>query len=395
MVVTALFAVLAGSLLGALPLWLDEILQLLETLDTSTTQLLRAVPRNSGAAPLGYLAQQASLRITGYGLKRARIPALIFGIAAVFAVAVLASELGVKPAWLAALIFAAFPATLRYADEARLYSQAVFLSILATILFLRLAKQPSPARAICFSTALLLAIYTQPFTIFIGFAAVVWSILCRDFRTARMSGIALAAAAVAFVPWFLWSRSEWAAGIARAGFHFTFSIHTPLMLFREIPGAGYWASGLLLILCAVAASSPSIPRRTKWLIALLIFTPVAGGLAADAQAGYFIASRQFLWILPAVAILSAAALTASRLTIPVFAALLIVCGLQGAKYFRAPHENWQAAANDAARFAQAHAACLATNPPDYLRILGFFRPELLNCAGPVTPFPVEPFATER
>src|SRR5271154_5838822 len=93
---TALFAVTVIWVLGTRPLWLDEILQLIETRDTSTAQMISRLPRNSGAVPLGYLVQHFSLKLTGYSIRRARLPAALFGIATVFGVALLAGEMGVR-----------------------------------------------------------------------------------------------------------------------------------------------------------------------------------------------------------------------------------------------------------------------------------------------------------
>ncbi len=117
--------------------------------------MLTALPRNAaGGAPLGYLVQQATLRIGGYSVRRARLPMAVFGAASVFLVALLAGELGVRWAWLAATLFAIFPLTFRYATESRVYSQALFLSVLATLLYARAAKRPTWALAILYSLAL-------------------------------------------------------------------------------------------------------------------------------------------------------------------------------------------------------------------------------------------------
>src|SRR5277367_3921211 len=106
---TALFAVTVILVLGAHPLWLDEILQLIETRDTSVAQMVSDLPRNSGAVPLGYLVQHLSLKLTGYSVRMARLPAALFGIATVFGVALLAAEIGMRHNWLAGILFAVLP----------------------------------------------------------------------------------------------------------------------------------------------------------------------------------------------------------------------------------------------------------------------------------------------
>src|SRR5258706_189074 len=129
LLLSILFFIAATAASARLPLWLDEVLQLLETRNTSAAEMLTVLPRNAGAAPLGYLVQQATLRIGGYSARRARLPMAVFAAASVFLVALLAGELGVQWPWLAATLFAVFPLTFRYATESRVYSQALFLSV--------------------------------------------------------------------------------------------------------------------------------------------------------------------------------------------------------------------------------------------------------------------------
>jgi len=382
--IAAIFAISVVALLGALPLWLDEILQLLETRDTSTAEMIARLPRNSGAAPLGYLVQTASLRTTGYGVRRARMPAAVFGVLSVFAVAILAREMGLRHAWLAAILFAAFPETLRYATESRVYSQALFFSIVSTWLYLRLVKRPSWTLTAALALALTAAIYTQLYTIFVGLAMLIWSALCRDRNTVVRGSVALAAACAAFLPWYLWSRAAWISGITQEGFQFSLSAKTPLMIFREAAGAGYWGSALLLVLIAFTIGAPRDGSHRRTLLALLIAVPLLGALGTDAAAGYFIAARQFIWILPAAAILAATALESTALSNrPAFGrfvtlatlAQLGVCIRQTVVFFRAPHENWQAAA-DVIVSRTRQGACIEVAPADSVRFYEFFRPEI-------------------
>src|ERR1051326_3912286 len=115
----------ALGLAAILPLWLDEVLQLIETHTGSAAEMLARLPRNPGAAPLGYLIQRASLDVTGYSVRRARLPSAIFGGGAVLLVALLAAGLGLRRPWVAAAMLAAFPLTLRYSTESRVYIEAL------------------------------------------------------------------------------------------------------------------------------------------------------------------------------------------------------------------------------------------------------------------------------
>jgi hypothetical protein len=111
---------------------------------------------------------------------------------------------------------------------------------------------------------------------------------------------------------------------------------------------------------------------------LLIATAIGGALAGDAWFDYFIAARQFLWLLPAVAILAAAALEACpRAGIVIAALLMIVCVRQSALFFTAPGEDWQKAA-DVLADKVGHGECLAVAPPEQASLYAFFHPKLRN-----------------
>jgi len=139
-ITAALFLLIAITLSGVLPLWLDEILQLMTTKGTSVPQLIASIPNSSGSAPLGYLTQREILSMTQYSVRMARLPSALFMSGTVFLIAFLGVELGVKRPWLAAMIFATLPLTIRYGTEARVYAQAVFFSMLASLIYLRMAK---------------------------------------------------------------------------------------------------------------------------------------------------------------------------------------------------------------------------------------------------------------
>lgn len=391
----AVFMILAIVLAGVLPLWLDEILQLIETRHTSTAEMIRHLPHNTGAAPLGYLLQQATLRITGYSIRRARLPAAVLASAAVFAVALLGAELGLKHAWMAAAIFAAFPLSLRYATESRVYSQALFLSTVATLIYTRFAKRPTWTYAGAYSLVLTAAAYTQPYSACVGLAHFLWSIVCRERKTAVLGGGAFVLAIIAFLPWYLWSKAQWTGDIVEDALHFSASAKTPLMIFREMAGGSYWLSGLLVIVCAFAVIENRPSRRSLHLLVLLITVTIASVLAADAWFDYFIASRQFIWILPAVAILAAAAIEwHPRAGLVLAASLGVICIWQSVKYFTAPHEDWKEAARAIAEPVQ-QGACLVVAPSRADRLYEFFEPELrrAHCKAPRMVLAITPYTT--
>lgn len=372
----AIFVAIAIPVSAIRPLWLDEILQLLETRQTSTIRMISAVRESAGAVPLGYLVQWGGLKITGYSLVFARLPSALFGAGAVFFVALLGSELGLKRGWLAAVIFGLFPLMLRYAGESRVYSQALFLSILATYLYVRLAKNPTGGLATGYWLVLTAAAYTQPYSACVGLAHLLDSVIRRARKAALYCGAAVALAMLAFLPWFLWVREGWSRSATISGVHFAVSLKTPLMLFRELTGAGYWGSGLVLLLCAGALAGMRAEGRDRLLPVLVIATVLASVLTGDAWFGYFIAARQFLWLLPAVAILVAAAIERyPRAGLATAVLLMIVCIRQSFIFYRSPGEDWQTAANVLAEQVR-RGDCLMVAPAAHITLYRFFQPGL-------------------
>jgi hypothetical protein len=66
-----LFLARALPLAPVRPLWLDEILQLMDTRQPAAARLMARLPyQDPGSAPLGYLGQHAALKIVGYSVWR-------------------------------------------------------------------------------------------------------------------------------------------------------------------------------------------------------------------------------------------------------------------------------------------------------------------------------------
>lgn len=128
---------------------------------------------------------------------------------------------------------------------------------------------------------------------------------------------------------------------------------------------------------------------------MLCVTVVGFVLTGDAIFHYFIAARQFVWVLPEVAILAASAIDRrGRIAGIAAICLMLVCIRQSAVFFRSPQENWQAAA-DALLMQSSQGACLAVTPPDQIRLYRFFHPELGrgSCTGDRVVVAITPYAT--
>ena len=148
------------------------------------------------------------------------------------------------------------------------------------------------------------------------------------------------------------------------------------MIFREAAGAGYWGSAVLVILCVRGALKAGWERKALALLLLLIAVPLAGALMTDALFSYFVAARQFLWVLPAVAVLAAAGVERGARTDKVLALVLaVLCGYKSVRRFTAAGEDWDAASHALAQETD-RGACLMVIPPSSWLVYAYFVPRL-------------------
>jgi hypothetical protein len=134
-------------LLPRLSLWLDEILDLKAVRDLDFGGLMAYIAANGGGVPLGYLAQVCTVRSLGYSTFSGRLPSALFSLVACAGIFVMGRQLKLARPILATVIFCLCPLQLRYALEARPYSQALALSVWATVAFISLVEEPRFARA--------------------------------------------------------------------------------------------------------------------------------------------------------------------------------------------------------------------------------------------------------
>jgi hypothetical protein len=357
----AAYAAALAPLLSALPLWVDEILQLIVSTRAPTLRaLLVAAPVNVGAVPLGYLTQRVFTGVLGYSLFSARLPAAVFGVLSVAGAVLLARRLGLKrPVWAMALL-AVLPLQLRYATEGRVYSQALFFSVLSTLAFLRMRDAPGPVNAICYSLSILAGLYTMPFSVLVAVGHLIVA--------PRRVFAPLAAAGVLFLPWFIFARRTWAAASAGNGYAFHAGLKTPLLVAREISGGGY--IGSLLLLALAAYGFLRMEREQARLLALTVAVPIAGAFALDFAFGYFFAIRQVIFVLPALALLASAAR-------PVLIVALLAASLvSDVRMFLGPRDDWDLAA----RALRDTGECVVAVPPASMKPYTFFEP-LRACSG--------------
>jgi len=129
----------------------------------------------------------------------------------------------------------------------------------------------------------------------------------------------------------------------------------------------------------------------------LIVVPIVCALTADGLFNYFLASRQFIWVLPAVAVLAvAAAEWNKRASLAIAAIFGLICLRQTVQFFTAPREDYQLAARMLAKDV-GQGACLAVAPPEQIAYYEFFQPELRRaaCAGPRVVLAIPPSSTSE
>jgi hypothetical protein len=292
-------------------------------------------------------------------------------------------------------LFALCPLQLRYATEARPYAQALFFSLAATVVFIKLVEQTKPSTYLTYFAVIVAGLYTQPFTIFIPAAHWFWLALpaSAEYRKKALvaTSFTIAAALLALVPWYIYAHSFWRASTVAGQFQFVFGWKQVSLLLRELTGAGYIGTGLLLLSCGLALAERRLTPNSRWFWGVMLILPFAA-LAADAYFGYFVAIRQFITVLPPLVLLSAwgidqlASGRKPALGIILQSALVIAFLVGGYRWFTKPREDWQETAATLRRRVQ-RGGCAIFVPSGSRAYYEFFDPTIgeLGCARGASP----------
>jgi hypothetical protein len=348
-IVHVLYAMTLLFLLSARPFWLDEVLQLGITSQDDFHLRLESVRETPGAAPLGYEVQRWFVRALEWNRQEAaRIPSAIFSILALAVLLVTRKRLAISDPITTAVLWIFIPLQLRYAVEARPYSQALLLSALSTFLFFVSAGK-SARWAMLYAVTVGVAMYSQPYTIFLQLGLLAASGLHRwrdRDMLLRAGGLALGGAL--FLPWFLYSFSYWHAyGAERP--HTSPNPGTILVELRELSGGGYVCSGVFLILVVAGAVSNRIREPVRRHLVGGAAAALLFPLVGDAALGYFFAIRQAIFALVPLVLLAAGGLTEikvrwGRAQLGVILLFMTAAMAKNVTFFRDHSENWKAAA---------------------------------------------------
>lgn len=364
-------------LLPQLSLWLDEILDLKGVRGNGLQSLLAYVARSGGGVPLGYLAQGVAIHTLGYSMFSGRLPAAVSSLASCVGLFLLGRRANLRRPLLAVAIFCAVPLDLRYALEARPYSQALALTVWATVFFFKLVDEPRFGPSIAYTLTVLAGLYTQPYALFVPCAHFLWLCVSRTQRNRKLlllvtSG-AIAVSGLLYLPWFLYAHRFWNAP---ATVHYTIGAHAVLLILREITGAGYLGTALLLFPVWIAFKKGITGSNSRLFWAIYITLPTALAVIGDISFNYFLAIRQMIFILPVLALLAACGIETlsgyrrSWATITACALLAVFVG-NDVWFFIRPRENWQAASKTLETLAK-NGSCVMFVPGSSAAIYRFF-----------------------
>ncbi len=190
--------------------WVDEGLSV-GIADRPLTDI-PGVLHQDGSPPLYYGLLHIWMSLYGSGEKATHTLSLVFALAAV-PVAFWGAGLvfGTRAAWFAAVLTTLNPYLSQYAQETRMYSLVVLLSMLACSLYLRaftVDERPARRWPLAFGLALAASLYTHNWALFLGMAMfIAWlglvALAPRDERRWRLRDGALGfgLAALIYLPW--------------------------------------------------------------------------------------------------------------------------------------------------------------------------------------------------
>jgi len=275
LLVTLLGFALRLTFLGRQSLWYDEAFSL--AVARADWPTFWAALLSDGVHPPGYyLLSRAGLALFGAGEFGLRFPSVLAGTLAVPLLYQLGCILGGRR-WglVAASLLALNPFALWYAQEARMYSLTLCLSIAGGYTFWRLVTRPDTRHWLWLTLVSALSFVVHYFAFLFSLVQFVYLVvsLRRNHRVLRWWVASQAAAFLLFLPWA-------AAIITREGRNFGIGwIHPPTLL--DVP--------LTLSNLAFALSDPT--RPWTWAALALVVGAVAAGVGVGVPRSTFHVSR--------------------------------------------------------------------------------------------------------
>jgi mannosyltransferase len=322
------------------------------------------------------------IRLFGYSELVVRLPSVLFTVWTCAAVYILAWRANLQVPLLAAVLYAVSPLTVRYALEARPYAQAACWNAFSTVVFLSLVRKPTLGKAARYAALVALGLFTQPYSIFVPVAHLIWVVLVkRNMRAAGFAGTAVVLASLAFLPWYFKAHGAW-QGAVSSGVRFFVTAKDLRVIPHELMGTGFIGAALTAIAIVVALGWSSSSREDKFFWALYAATPLLLVPAADAYFGYFLAARQMIFALVPISILIAGCMDVRRWGLVLPMVLLGAMIYEDVRWIRRPGEGWQAAAIQLSQFSQQISDpgnCTLFVPGGSRTLYVFFEPHIIVC----------------
>jgi hypothetical protein len=316
-----------------LTLWLDEVLTLVGARQPDLSSLVGYVNTFAGSTPLTFLPPRWTMSLLGNSAFAGRLPSIIASVFSCWGVYRLAQRAKIaSPVW-AMIVFALWPLQFRYALEARPYALGLAFTIWATEALLQ-------DRALLYWVLIVCAGFAQPYAVFIAGAHMVWSFLQKR-SSIKLPAIAIVLAMLTLLPWYAYFREGWRNDIDSVQIG-AWSWRVLLVFIREISGSGYIGAAILLAGMVLGMRKP-IAVRPLWMLSAAI--PVAAVLVSNAVFAFFFATRQTIYILPAVALLfTAGTLARGKWGCALLAAFIAASVYGDVRLFLRPHEDFESAA---------------------------------------------------
>jgi uncharacterized membrane protein len=377
------YALLLFCLVPIRPLWLDELMEVVASAGLPLRQVVAGYAAHSaGQSPLAAAEQALAIDLLGFSTFAARLPAALASLLGCVGMIVLGKRIrfGLL-SWLSFALLASFPLALRYGSEDRPYSQALCVAIWLTVCFLELLHAPVARLYVTYAAVLTIGLYTQPYVLFVAVSHASFLLARRNWRLLFSLLSVLCVSALAYLPWYLHSRAFWRQEIEASQLHFHLQPKLLLLIPRELTGAGYAGTAALVLLSFYGI--PWLPKGERSLWALLIVLPVCLVVLADLAFDYFFAIRQIIFVLPPLAITSAAGVvrlwqTKGRRAALAVASLLFLLNIGYAiRWFTKPGEDWAAAARTLSNQISS-GACFIALPSSSGAYYEFFQPELVS-----------------
>jgi len=166
------------------PYWIDEIYSVTQRGAMNTYGILTAA--SDPHPPLYYLVTKGWITVFGRGEIAVRSLSLLFGLASIVAVYLLATELyNQRTGRITALLFAISSFQIQYAQTARMYTMFVCLAALSMYFYVRTLKSHSSDNRIGYAVTTLLMLLTQVYAVFVVLA----QLLHLSFKLFRWSDV--------------------------------------------------------------------------------------------------------------------------------------------------------------------------------------------------------------